>query len=478
LLLGREEILLRNLLRLVLLLLVLAPASIASGVSTAAAQSDEWRQRDTHYFTILFIAGSEDQAERYAGFVDQVFDEITGAFGHRVATPISLRLYPDLERYYEANPRARGFPGVVAHADFRRNEVVVIVAQTAQQSEEEVFNNVRHELTHIIAADLSENRLGPGLHEGLAQYLEHPTPELDAKIDLLRTALSERNILPWSALDDRDLVYSNPEVSYPQSLSVIAFLAQRGTFAQLRDFLTVSASSSGYRSAMQRAFGASADDLEREWLDWLPGYLSGGYRGESTSGGYDLARAEELLRNGSYSAALQELEAAAAGLRSAGRDEEAARAEELIRRGRVGVAADELARQARDALVAADYVRAEQLAEEAGAAYRAIGDLRQEAVLAEYAERAGRGQRAAEQLAQAAAQAEALRYPQARSLADQAAAAYTELGNRDQAARALELRGFMDQRQILLGGILLLFGIGGAVFSIVHRLRTPDVEPW
>jgi hypothetical protein len=460
-----------RLLRLILLILILSPAA-------ALAQEGDWREQTTASFAVLYIPGSEDQAAYYAGVADQIFDEVTGTFGHRPATPITLRLYPDLERYYLANPRARGLSGIVAHADFRRNEVVVILPQTAQQSEEERLNNIRHELTHIIASDLSENRLNAGFQEGIAQFMERPAPERDRKIELLRAMLAEGRLMPWSAFDDRDMVYRNPDQSYPQSLSMVSFLAQRSSFAEVIDFLTISASSSGYRSALERAFGATPDQLESEWLAWLPTFLAGVAPATPATTGYDLARAEALLQEGSYSAALTELEAAAAGLAAAGRTDEALRAEALIARSRAGVEADQLARSAYEALVATDYARARDLVAQARALYESLGDARQGPILDDYAARADQGAQAGDRLTEAAALAEAFRYPQARALVDMAAAEYTALGDRDRAARALELRAFLDQRQTLLGGALLLLGVGGVAISLFRRLTVPEPEPW
>jgi hypothetical protein len=465
----------RHLTRLIgLIFSILAALSVVS----AHAQSDEWSQRDTSYFAILHAPDAQAEAERYAGFADGIYDEVTGALGHRVATPITLRLYPDLESYYVYNPRARGMSGIVAHADFRHNEVVVIVSQTASQSEDEVVNNVRHELAHIIASDLSENRLNAGFQEGLAQYFEHPTPALDAKIAILQQAYQQGQLLPWSTFDDRDIIYNNPEISYPETLSVVTFLAQRSSSSQLRDFLSISATSSGYRSALQRAFGATPDDLEQEWLAWLPNYVNGGYRLGGTNEGYDLARAEELLRTGMYADAQRELEAVVAGLDQAGRTDEAAYARSLIERSRAGLQAEELAQQSRAALEATDYEQAATLALDAQAAYQAIDDTRQADVLAEYIYRAERGRRAGIQLAEALSAAETYRYPQARVLADRAAADYTALGDQVRAAQALELRSFVDQRQSLIGGVLVLLGAGGAAISLARRMMTPEVEPW
>src|SRR6478672_8652219 len=201
--------------------------------SIAAAQESDWRERPTEHFAILYIDGDQATSERYAGFVDAIYDEVAAIFGHRTETPITLRLYPSLARYQESNPLARGLVGVVAHADYRRHELVVILPQTASQTPEEVKNNIRHELTHLVAAELSDDRLNVGFQEGLAQYVERPAPELETRINQLQRTFDQDLLLPWSDLDDRDSVYQQPDISYPESLSVVAFLVERYSFAKM-----------------------------------------------------------------------------------------------------------------------------------------------------------------------------------------------------------------------------------------------------
>src|SRR3954465_2547525 len=245
---------LSGLLAVLALVLLLVPG-------IAAAQESDWRERPTEHFAILYIDGDQATSERYAGFVDAIYDEVAAIFGHRTEVPITLRLYPSLARYQDANPLARGLAGVVAHADFRRHELVVVLPQTEGQTPGEVKNNIRHELTHLVAAELSDDRLNVGFQEGLAQYVERPAPELETRIRLLRRASDQDRLLSWSDLDDRDPVYQNPDVSYPESLSIAAFLVNRFTFAKMREFLTVTARSSGYRSALERTYGATPDEL-------------------------------------------------------------------------------------------------------------------------------------------------------------------------------------------------------------------------
>ncbi|NNJ09683.1 hypothetical protein EKD04_005035 [Chloroflexales bacterium ZM16-3] len=460
------------------LLLVLLSAFLSPG--DARAQAGGWRQRDTATFTILYTLDEQAEADRYADFIDTIYDEVSTAFSYRAPPPLTLRLYPTSNDYYQANPAARNVPGIVAHADFRRRELVVIVERTRQQTDEEVRNNVRHELTHIVAADLSENRLNTGFQEGVAQYLERPAPELESKIAALRQAADQGRLLPWSAFDDRDAIYAAPEVSYPESLSAVAFLVDRDGFAKLREFLTVSARSSGYRSALERAYGMSVTDLEAEWLQWLPGYLSGGYK-ISALDSYDLSYARGLLEQGNYPAAASELDQAIGWIaRHADTQplEVAAEAERLKAQAEEGMRATQIAEDARKALESGDYERARQLIGQARLSFGRIGDTRQDVALDVYEQRVLRGVAASERLIQANELARSLRYPQARATADLAAQEFAALGDQLRLTNALALRQSLDSRQRLAGALLMVAGLAGALLSLIGRFFQRPAEVW
>lgn len=460
---------------------LLALLAVLMAAAPVAAQEDAaWREQTTRYFSILYTPGDEVEAGRYAAWVDTIYDDLAIALSFRSAPPLTLRLYPTSEAYYQVNPAARNVPGVVAHADFRNRELVVIVERTRQQSEEEVRNNVRHELTHIIAGDMSENRLNTGFQEGLAQYMERPSDELERRIAALRDARDRGLLLPWRAFDQRDLIYGAPQVSYPQTLAVVAFLIERNGFATFREFLVATSRSSGYESALERAYGVSAAVLEAAWLDWLPTYIDGGYR-RSAFVAYDLGYARGLIADGSYAAAAAELRQALEWLQKQTTTQPAeviAEAEVLLARSEDGLRAGQLAESAREAIEQADYARAGELVAGARALYGAIGDERQAEVLAIYADRAERGMRATGDLAAADELARGLRYPQARVAADSAAREFAALGDDVRRDNALVLRDTLDQRQRLLGLALLLTGAAGVVFSLVTRAFGRPDEAW
>lgn len=467
--------------RLVVALLLAALAVGFVAPTPALAQEPiAWRDRTTAYFTILYADGSEAEVERYVGFVDAVYEEIAAVFSYRTPGPLTLRLFPTSEDYYQVNPQARNVPGVVAHADFRRRELVVIIERTLPQSEEQVRNNVRHELTHIVAADLSENRLNTGFQEGIAQYLERPAEDLEVKAAALRTSADQGRLLRWSEFDERNTIYSAPEISYPQTLSVVAFLIERNGFAAFRDFLTISARSSGYRSALERAYGISATVLEDEWRTWLPEYLAGGYK-RSALQTYDLSYAASLIGQGAYAQAAEELRQALEWLRRNSDTQPAttlAEAEALLARSEAGVRAEGVADSARNALEQADYARAAELIAAAQEAYRRLDDPRQAEVLAAYADRAARGLAANAQLGAADTLAQRLQLPQARAAADAAAAEFAALGDESRLRNAVALRESLDLRQRLFGAALIVVGAVGMILSIIGSFFRRPAEVW
>lgn len=453
---------------------------IALCVARPAAAQTEWRERVTRAFSIVYVAGEEAEAERYAGFVDTIYDEVSSVFAYRAPPPLSLRLYPTSAEYERVNPAARSVPGIVAHADFQRRELVVIVERTRQQSEEEVRNNVRHELSHIIAADLSAGRLNVGFQEGIAQYLERPTAALDSKVAVLRMAEDQGRLLPWSSFDTREVIYGDPEIAYPQTLAVVAFLVDRDGFARLRQFLSLSGQSSGYRSALERAYGVSATDLEAEWRAWLPSYFAGGYR-VSALDRYDLRLARELVAQGNYAAAQSELDRATewiARQRETQPEEVVAEAEELKRHAAMGIQATQLAEDARNAISQGEYERGLEMIAQAEYDFEQLGDTRQAEVLGIYRQRAERGRAAAMQLSQANDLARRFQLSQARSMLDLAAQEFAVLGNQSQLNTTLALRQDLDSRQQIAGIVLLTLGVLGVLGSVVGRFFQRPDEVW
>ncbi|MEM7346924.1 MAG: peptidase MA family metallohydrolase, partial [Chloroflexota bacterium] len=247
-----------------------------------------------------------EEAEAYALFIDEIYNELATVFAVDLDLPVTLYLYPTEESYYEVNPLAEQLAGVIAHALNNRDEIAVALTRTEKLPEEVIVNNVRHEMTHLFASNLSAGNLTTGFQEGIAQYLEQPTDAASFDPAILALALDEGRLLTWAELDEAREVYSDPQVAYPQSLSIVSFLVDQYGFPSFLQFLEATAVEPGYRSALEQAYNVPADDLEQAWLAYLPDYFAGRWQINAIYA-YDLTRVSQLVDQGAYTDAATEL---------------------------------------------------------------------------------------------------------------------------------------------------------------------------
>lgn len=444
----------------------------------AHAQTPDWQEKRTAHFAITYAAAQAAEADRYVGFVDGVYTDLTAIFSLALRTPVSLRLFPDEKSYIAVNPLAARIPGVIAHATAGggRREIAIAVERTRGMSDEALTNNVRHELTHLIVAELSGDDLPVGFHEGVAQYLEKPIQrEQEAIVRRLRTASVQGGLMSWADLNAPGGAYANPDIAYPQSLSIVAFLVDRYGFAKLLDFIKAMPTSSGYRSALETAYGLSADQLEAQWREYLPQYLDGRYAVNALYA-YDLAPARALLGQGTYTAAKEELDRAVYLLQQTGQADRLAEAQDLLARAERGINAGQTVAEARKALEARDYGRTRDLVSQARAGYAALSDTRREDELRLYDERAQAAQQAHVDLQRAEDLVRTFRYPEARVALVEAATALGELGDSGGLATAERLMAEMDARQRLVGFGFLGLGTVFLAFTLRRRVTSPDPQ--
>lgn len=450
-------------------LVLLAPSTLHA--QEPRGEDLNWREQRTTKFAILYPAGEEAEAERYARFVDQVYDEVTAIFDHQLQTPITLRLYPTLAAYEEINPLAAEIRGVIAHAQLSRREISVLVPRTVNLNDEEIINNIRHEFTHLVVADLSDNNLPVGFHEGIAQYVERPGRDQATKVELLRAARDANQLMSWSELNTGTTVYQRPEIGYAQSVAVVSYLIDEYGFDRFVEFIGAVATSPGYRSALRETYGIPPEQLERAWLEKLPAYLDGRWK-INALWAYDLTPLRELVAEGAYAAAESQLEEAIRLLETSGQTDVLEEARSLLDRSQRGQAASAAVLAARESLVAGEYAVAAAQLRSARSLYDQIGDRRHDRELAEMQTWADDGLKALDRLSAAEEALRANRLNQARGLALEAGATLGALGHEEGAARSEAVLASVDRRQ--RGGALALLAAGGLVLLTNLVLRWRD----
>lgn len=471
---------------------LVSPAHAQSGpvVQPDRRHQVEWQELDAGKFLIVYgeqvtLDGAPitcmcgvQQAERYASFVDPIYTDLVQIFETELPGTVNIRLFPTEDAYYQVNPLARQLTGVIAHALNTSQEIAIALPRTQSLPEEELVNNLRHEMTHLFASALSGGELTAGFHEGVAQYLERPTNRARFDPDLLRQAHNQDRLFTWAELDESRNVYGDPQVAYPQALSMVSFLVDRYGFPALVDFITAHTTEPGYRSALLAAYGKSADELETEWLDYLPEYLAGRWQINALYA-YDLTRVTTLVNNGAYTAATDEIAAIVDLLRTTNQTETLAQAEALLQRADAGVAAAAIAAESRQALLVNDYALAISKGYEAMAAYDAVQYYARVPELQLYIHRAELGQQALRDLEAGERLIDSLRFAEGEAKVYEAAVLLQAL-NDPRAAEGTVLLAESAQRQsflayFLLGVGLLLLLVNG-LRRLVYRLTAPRLE--
>jgi hypothetical protein len=465
-----------SLLLLSLLYLAAATPTLAQSPADESVQVD-WQELATNHFLLVYAESIESdtencacgiaEAERYTTFVDDIYLDLVTIFDVSLDTPINLRLFPTEESYYQVNPIAARLTGVIAHALNNRQEIAIASPRTQQMTETELATYIRHELVHFFASKLSDGKLTAGFQEGLAQYLETPPANFADSPGLLEQAQSQGRLLSWAELDEAEKVYSDPHVTYPQSLSVVAFLIDRYGLPAFLNFLHLSATEPGYRSALEGAYGQSAPVLETEWLAYLPDYIESRWQINAIYT-YDLSRVTTLVNNGAYTVAEAELQEIITLLQSTHQPETLIQAQTLLAKARQGQNANALTAKTRAALQKHRYEQTIETGQQALTAYQSLGYSDRVPELKIYIHRAKTGQQALAQLQRGQQLLNTLNFRQAETEIYQATITLQALDD-PAAAQGLALLTLLAERQSWLAYGLLGIGLILVLANILRR---------
>ncbi len=420
-----------------------------------------WREDRTARGLVLSTPGNDVARETVLAQVESLRTVTASAVGLAPdVEPVTVWLYPNAAALLADKPLVVALGSELAYPRRSRREVILLAAP--EQSAEEILGALRLELAHRALVVRSDGRLPEGFQAGLAAYLAGIRPGEAAGVARLREAWSRDALIPWSDLAVPGAAYLEPGLTYPQSRSVAQFLLATHGLMAVRRWLDAAAETSGWRQALESAFGQSPDRLEAAWAQWLPAYLDGGWRSHLLFTA-DLKPAERLLARGEYAAAA----ALVAGV-GAFEPAAAASSEALRLRADAGLQGVQRLAEAQDALQAGDYDGARRAASQARALLAEAGDTGAMATAAELARRAELGAASLAALRQAEA-LPAWRALEARAKVAGAAAGLSALGHDAAADRARAVLQVLDRRLVPAGVALFAAGLGLLLWSLRRR---------
>src|SRR5207247_1830828 len=132
-------------------------------------------------------------------------------------------------------------------------------------------------------------------------------------------------LLPWADLEDNEQFQAHLEVAYPESYTVLAFLADRYGMGAFARFLARVRANEPIPAALQDAYGQAQDALEAQWRAYLPAFFQDGWQ-VNVLRAYDLAPGRALYDAGRFAAARDYFARSEALYRDLGRDAQATEA--------------------------------------------------------------------------------------------------------------------------------------------------------
>lgn len=442
-------------LALFLLLVISLPAQ-------AMAAGSE-RQLTTRYFTIYYPEGEEKTATWYASFADDVDTAVSELLGAQPITGLTLHIYATEEEYNRAVPMAELHPGIMAHAIPERKELGVAVERLRNEAPELARESFRHEITHIVAGALSSHKLPIGFQEGLAQYNELSSTRGQEVVQAIQDAQNASvPLLSWRDLNDRQEFSDHLYVAYPQSYTVMAFLADRYGMGRFSRFLAELKFEPDFTSAMAYVYGLPIELLEQEWREYLPGFLTDGWK-QNLLTAYDMAPGVALYEEGRFGEAREHFTQSEKLYRDMDRITQAEEATRYKDKAEKAQQADDLAQQARQSLDTHDYKAAQQQATEAVQRFSGLSLTAQAGRASQVTRLAETGMDAVADLDMARQHSQLFGLPQAQAEARKAGEAFALLGDAPRVAEVNQLMSDLGLWQRSIG----LSALGAAALSVM-----------
>ena len=336
-----------------------------------------WESQRLDSFEFLYSAENVNLAQEIIGdFGEQIeidYDNYSRLFNAGLETPITIRLYPSLESYECLNVATPTITERDFHSHVGSREVALIANAINQNGNREslIVNSFRHELAILFADKVSGGYAPPGLLLGIGGYFENPSNSFESwwreagEISVPDKSLQRL----WE-----EEIPASSKLNLLQSTSSVSFFIDIYGWERLLHFLSALESNQGYRQSLEQIYDGNLQDIQREWQDYFPLYISERWQ-FNIQYFYDLQRYELLIKAGAYEDSVEGLLEAQRILGIFSPDQ-LSYVNELLAKAQKGVKASDLALKSRQAILDGEYLEGYDNANQALQLYNELGDNR------------------------------------------------------------------------------------------------------
>ncbi len=317
----------------------------------------EWLELRTDHFAILYQVVDYPLAyalQNESGpFLDRLFVDLNTLFGVDLASPLTVRIYPDIATYQDLNAAAPPVPDGATHSRIGRREIALFAENIFNQSnrwDQESTNALYFELAVLFTIEASHNQAPPGLLISVGAYARDPfLVSMDGLADL---SVDE---LGWLGLWKDEGLRLSREGTFLGG-SMVAYLIEAAGWEGFVGFLKALPDSEGLEDALESNYGQRLSVLEHRWAVYWPYYLDERWA-VNFFHAYDLARFDTLILVGAYQDAAIGLAQAVEHLAHLDQPENLAEAQRLLKLAEQGQAAGNALVSARQAILEGKYAQ-------------------------------------------------------------------------------------------------------------------------
>jgi hypothetical protein len=242
-----------------------------------------WRQVEQGRVAVYWYSNDQTVGPELLRQAVPILEELTGTFQVQLDKPVRIYAYARREDFQSAMG-SRTNPGLVGLAS--GSDRVYVFAQPTTQGVQQAVDFLRHELTHLVVDQATENPYAEPprwLNEGLASYLMRDPNELRQLENALAQGLRQNTLISLRSLgsqfpsDDRGIA-----LAYAESYSVVTYIVERYGGRAMGQLLGAFKAGALPDDALQQVLGVDTEKLEADWHAHLRGAGQG--QGSPSSG--------------------------------------------------------------------------------------------------------------------------------------------------------------------------------------------------
>ncbi|MEK6777254.1 MAG: peptidase MA family metallohydrolase [bacterium] len=234
------------------------------------AHAEESQSFPTEHFVFYFSPPDQKLAKYLADLSEKIYADIVFDAGVEPRPGIEIYIEHTHEAFLSRQPhpvKAQEWAAGLAYPEL--NLVILKAPHAALYGTIDPVKTLRHELSHLVLHQaLAGARIPRWLDEGFAMYEAREWTLRTTAV--ITTVTLKKNFIPLTSLEHEfPVAFSEAEVAYAQSFSMVSYLLSSHGRDAFHQFILNLKKGEALSQCMQNAFGISFYEMEQKWHKYL-----------------------------------------------------------------------------------------------------------------------------------------------------------------------------------------------------------------